>query len=191
MANTRRETTVFRRAGEESLLGLCGERSKHNSANLLARQAGSPASASHFEAIVPLIAKLARAAVGALDTDPSGSTVSVSNGNLRGFPCFAVSVYAERTVELTVLPNWELIFAFGVINADLLLQPNHALGIWFDKGRKRHVLDVVICPSLLDDAIRLGIQHGQRCIYDLSEGREITLVPHLDISAVHTNHGEK
>jgi len=190
VATTRRETTAFRRAGQESLLGSGGVRSKYNRVSRLACQEGSTSLPSLLEAIVPVIAKMARTAAAVLDAEPSGSTVSVSIGNMRGLPRFAVSVYPKCTVELTVLPNWELLFAFGVMNADLLLQPNHAIGTWYDKLRKRHVLDVVICPWVLDDAIRLGIQHGQRSIYDLSKGTEIPLVPDLGIPAIHADREE-
>ena len=95
---------------------------------------------------------------------------------MLGLPRFAVSVYPERTLDLTVNPSWEVMFAFAVINADLLLLEDHALGTWFDQQRRRHVLDVVICPSSLEKAIRLGLRHGQKAIFDLRAVREIPIV---------------
>ena len=114
-------------------------------------------------------------AAAALYAKWSGSTVSVSGGNMAGLPRFAVSTYPQRTVELIVAPTWELLFAFAIVNSDLLVLPDHALGTWVDCERNRHVLDVVVCPLSLDEAIDLGISHGQSAIYDLEARKEIPL----------------
>jgi hypothetical protein len=115
-----------------------------------------------------------------LHAQHAGSTVSVTDGNMAGLPRFAVSTHPERTAELANAPTWTLLFAFAVLNSDLLLVPGHAMGTWFQNQRKRHVLDVVVCPSSLDEAIRQAISNRQEAIYDLEHGREISLVPNLE-----------
>jgi hypothetical protein len=74
-----------------------------------------------------------------------GSTVSVIYGNLVGKPLYAVSIFPGRTVELNAPPTWQQLFAFALLNRDLLLRPEFGLGTWFDALRGLHVLDVVIC----------------------------------------------
>lgn len=175
MANTRRKTTVSQDVDREHLLALGVERFKYSTFNDLDRQDASGPSSTHLEQVVPLIAKLAATAT-ALHTDRSGSTVSVAEGSMAGLPRFAVCTHPERTVELTVVPTWNLVFAFSVLNLDLLLQLGYALGTWFHLQRKRHVLDIVECPSSLYHAIRLGLRYGQDAIYDLEADREISLL---------------
>jgi hypothetical protein len=68
-----------------------------------------------------------------------------------------------------------LLFAFGIVNADLLFLPDHALGTWFDSLRNQHVLDVVVCPSSLCEAIHLGRRYGQKALFDLQTAKIITL----------------
>jgi hypothetical protein len=111
----------------------------------------------------------------ALHAQSRGSTVSVTEGNLLGRSRFAVSIYPEISVQLSGPPTRDLLFAFAILNADLLMQPDHALGTWFDRLRNRHVLDVVVCPASLTTAISLGIDNRQRAIFDLEEAREIAL----------------
>jgi hypothetical protein len=65
----------------------------------------------------------------------------------------------------------------------LLLLPDHALGSWFDGEQNRHILDVVVCPLSLEEAIRLGTRYGQKAIYDLEAGREISLAVSMEINA--------
>jgi hypothetical protein len=83
-----------------------------------------------------------------------------------------------------------LLFAFAILNADLLIQPNHALGTWFDRRRNSHVLDLVVCPESLDAAICLGIKHGQQAIFDLKQAREISLVSAPEDHLGEVRHGE-
>jgi hypothetical protein len=122
-----------------------------------------------------LLAVAAKTAA-ALHAQSLGSTVSVTEGSLLGRSRFAVSIYPEKSAGLTGAPTRDLLFAFGILNADLLLLPDHALGTWFDCQRNRHVLDVVVCLPSLQSAICLGIDHGQQAIFDLKEAREISLV---------------
>lgn len=104
-----------------------------------------------------------------------GSTVSVIRGNLVGQPLYAVSIFSGRTVELDAPPTWQQLFAFAILYRDLLAQPEFALGTWFDKHRKLHVLDVVICIPNLQAALALGHHFGQSAIYDLERQQEIAI----------------
>jgi hypothetical protein len=94
---------------------------------------------------------------------------------MAGTARFAVSIYPQRSADLAAPPAWELLFAFAVINADLLLLPDHALGTWLDHFRNRHVLDVVVCPSSLSEAIELGRRYCQKAIFDLRSAKVIDL----------------
>ena len=174
MANTRRKTTVSFTVSREGHPDPLVERYKNNSAIYLARQESCGVPRNSLDTIVPLIAKTAATAA-ILHTHQGGATVSVCGGNMAGLPRFAVSIYPQRTIELIVVPTWEMLFAFAIINADLLLLPDHALGSWFDGEQNRHILDVVVCPLSLDEAIRLGSRYDQKAIYDLEARREISL----------------
>jgi hypothetical protein len=182
VANTRRKTSVSISADRECLLGLGGGRFKYITSIGLDRQETSASSRDFLERVVPLTAKMAATAT-ALHAHWSGSTVSVTDGNMSGLPRFAVSTHPERTMETTKAPTWRLLFAFAVLNLDLLLLPNHALGTWFQHQRRQHILDVVECPASLDEAIRLGLLHGQEAIYDLEAGKEISLVTGHELAA--------
>lgn len=107
-----------------------------------------------------------------------GATVSLCEGNLAGRKLFSVAIYPERTIEFKTPPTWEQLFAFATANFDLLLQPGHALGTWFDRERGVHTLDVVICLVDRDEAIRLGEHFHQSAIFDLAAGRDIFLAAH-------------
>jgi hypothetical protein len=107
-----------------------------------------------------------------------GATVSLSEGNLAGRKLFSVAIYPERTIEFKTPPTWEQLFAFATAKLDLLLQPDHALGTWFDRKRGFHTLDVVICLVDRDEAIRLGEHFHQSAIFDLAAGRDIFLAAH-------------
>jgi hypothetical protein len=176
MANARRETTAFSQGnGRPDSVFASGNRPRQLTPPHSACQADSKHPPSALEAVVPWIAKAAGTAFAVHAATGEGSTVSVSEGNLAGLPLFAVSIYPGRTIDLAARPIWEIIFAFGLVNADLLFRPHHALGTWFDPTRKLHVLDVVVCPSSLNKAIRLGIRHRQKAIYDLKNGEAIAL----------------
>jgi hypothetical protein len=97
-----------------------------------------------------------------------GATVSLSDGNLAGGQGFVVSVYPKRALNLTNSLTRQDILGFVVLNLDLLLQPGHALGTWFDEEHGIHVLDVVTLISKHHDAVRLGQQFCQRAIFDLT-----------------------
>ena len=108
-----------------------------------------------------------------------GATVSISRGNLVGQRLFAVSIFPSRTIELSAPPTRNGLLAFAILNADLLLTPDCAFGLWYDKhGSLHHFLDVVVAVADLQQALELGQIHGQRFAYDLEQQEEIT-IPHL------------
>lgn len=175
MATTYRKATSALRSGERNWLAFPALSRKDRSSNTLSRQdAKSVEQFCPLEIVVPLLAAAAKMAA-LLHAKSHGSTVSVTEGNLLGHSRFAVSIYPEASAELTGPPTPDLLFAFAVLNADLLLLPDHALGTWFDCQRNRHVLDVVVCLTSLHTAICLGIDHGQQAIFDLREAKEISL----------------
>jgi len=169
---------AIRKASGPNNLGLRGghnlsaEGCKYFTCNELLGQDGKII----LDVAVPLLAAMAKDAA-TLHARFGGSTVNLNDGDLVGTRRFAVSVYPEHSVELAEAPTWELLFAFSVLHAGLLLLPDHALGTWFDRQRKLNVLDIVICPSSFDDAIHLGIRHGQRAIFDLHAKTEVPLIP--------------
>lgn len=175
MANTlRKAAAAFLQTREDVLAQSVGSR-KHRIANGLARQGTqSPEKPCRLEILVPMFAAAAETAA-VLHARSNGSTVSATCGNLLGRSGFAVSTYRDKSIETTEVPTRDLLFAFALLNANLLLRPGHALGTWFDCRRKRHVLDVVVCLASLESAIRLGRDHGQQAIFDLKEAREISL----------------
>jgi hypothetical protein len=169
-------------AGSDAFRPASQERPAHPISDGLARQALGDTRPKLLETVIPQVAKLVRNAA-ALHNERSGSTVSLSHGNMDGLNFYAVSAYPERTVELAAEPSWEMLFAYAAINLDLLLVPGHALGTWLDIDRKLHVLDVVLCPSSVGEAIRLGVLYGQKAIFDLQSRREISLALISDIAA--------
>ncbi|MDP9049501.1 MAG: hypothetical protein M3O31_02095 [Acidobacteriota bacterium] len=179
MATTLRKTTASPAAVRDGLPRLSRGQYKYHTVNYLERQEGSGV----LEAVIPLIATAKIAAD--LHAQGAGSTVSIGGRNMAGTARFAVSIYPERSAELAIPLSWEFLFAFAVINADLLLLPDHALGTWFDNFQKQHVLDVVACLSSLSEAIHLGRRKGQRAIFDLQIGKVITLQSAMDTTAEH------
>ena len=171
MATTyRRAAAVIRRGGEGLPGSSVGSRKYSNPNSLRGQDAGPVDQFSPLEILVPLLAVVAKTAA-ALHAQSNGSTVSVAEGSLLGRLRFAVSIYPENSVHLSGPPTEDLLFAFAILNADLLIQPDHALGTWFDRRRNRHVLDVVVCRESLDTVISLGINHGQQAIFDLRQKR--------------------
>lgn len=149
MANTRRKTTVYLPASPAGTRVASRERSKYNTSLRLHRQdiSGPRFFSRPFEAVVPLLANMTTTAA-MLHAQGSGPTVSVTDGNMAGFPRFAVSTHTERIAGQAKAPTWNLLFAFAALNSDLLLLPDHAMGTWFQNQRSHHVL-VVVCPLIV------------------------------------------
>jgi hypothetical protein len=106
----------------------------------------------------------------------NGSTVSVFDGDLIGKNLFAVSIFPSRTVELDAPPTWRQLFVFMLENSDFVLNPDYALGTWFnEQQRGLHVLDVVICVSDRQVALELGRRFNQWSVFDLRRRRQIVV----------------
>lgn len=181
MADTIRETPVS--TNDEALKfpqSTLEEPNHHNSKDL-ARQAAYYLTG--LEGVVPILLEAAKMAA-ALHRVRHGATVSLSHGDMLGLPFYSVSLHPERTVEMTSQPCWEHLFAFAVINADLLFLPSYGIGTWLDSDRGLHVLDLVVCVSSVSEALYLGVLHGQRAIFDLGSAREI---PVASVTISHFN----
>jgi hypothetical protein len=173
MANTSRESTASFRSG---LIPFSFSPYSHRistaadpacqEVNLVALPVGEP-----------LLCRILRAVQTTIELHSwsHGATVSLSKGNMVGQKLFAVSIYPERAIELTVQPSWRQLFVFVLANLDLLLKPDRALGTWFDDLPGVHVLDVVICVSDRDTALELGLRFHQRSIFDLATSRAIPI----------------
>lgn len=181
MATTYRRAAVAPKSGGTGPHGSAAQSRKYNNSTYLDRQHISSAEEIlPLETMVPLLAVAAEKAY-LLHARSHGSTVSVYDGSLLGQLRFAVSIYPDRSIDLTESPTRDLLFAFAVLNADLLCLRDHALGTWFDRQRNRHVLDVVVCPSRIEDAICLGVKHSQRAIFDLKGAKDIPLLRDADV----------
>lgn len=111
----------------------------------------------------------------ALHHEFRGSTVSIFDGNLFGEKLYALSIFPGRTVELRNAPTWRQIFVFALQNAEFLLRENCALGTWYHRRRRVHVLDVVVCISNREAAKELAKCFDQESIYCLESGTEIAV----------------
>ena len=110
-----------------------------------------------------------------------GSTISLRDGNLLGLPLYAVSIYPQRSVEISTAPTRRDLLAFLVGNRDLLLRPGHAFGSWVNKYTQCHVLDVVVTIRDREAALELGRKFHQQAIFDLANREEIA------VAAITTN----
>jgi hypothetical protein len=180
MANTRRESTTSHRRGDSSsLTRAVPSPSSDYSPRIFT--AADPTCQQINNLSFPIREPLISRILGAVETTlelhrrTNGATVSVIRGNLAGRRLFAVSIYPERTIELTAQPSWGQLFAFALANFELLLMPERAIGTWFNVQEGVHVLDVVLCLADRDAAIDLGLRFHQWSIFDLAAGREIRI----------------
>jgi hypothetical protein len=177
VATTRRKTTVLPDAQQTAILDRRGGWFNHLTISNLSSQDGrNGVLPIPFEALVPSLVKVAQTAAN-LHARWDGSTVNVAGANLAGLPLYAVATYPKRAAEFTIQPSWELIFAYAVINADLLFLPDHALGTWFDQRGNLHVADIVQCIPDLHEALTLGQRYMQQFIFDLKRMREVEVPP--------------
>jgi hypothetical protein len=114
----------------------------------------------------------------ALHRSNGGSTVSLNDGSLAGQPLFAVSIYPEQTRRFVSLPSDRQLLEFVTANLELLLQPDSALGTWFNASARVHMVDIVVTLRDRDAALRMGARFDQLSIFDLASMQEI-VVGHL------------
>lgn len=98
-----------------------------------------------------------------------GATYHLYFGNLLGKRLWAVSPYLERgqDVEGRAIREADL-KAFLAANMDLLENPRHAVGMWYNLEDGRTYLDIVILLPDLQAAIEEGEQGNQIAIFDLA-----------------------
>jgi hypothetical protein len=112
---------------------------------------------------------VAEEAQAAAHHENGGSTFSPEGQNLNGVDKYSVGSYPERTEQSDILtPN--SLKAFKDRNADLLNQPDHAVGTWKDTDTGKHVLDVAKLYDDRDAAIAAGQAANQKSIYHLGTG---------------------
>ena len=98
-----------------------------------------------------------------------GSTFTPAGKDLTGVDKYSVGSYPNRTEPVDNLTP-ERLQVFKDKNADVLSQPNHAVGTWKDTDTGKHVLDVVKLYSNRDEAIAAGKAANQKSIYHLGTG---------------------
>jgi len=183
MASTSRDVTTGVRGANPSLLFFRGQLLYRVSPFTLTHPENSCQGRAPWESFLPtvLLALVSRASdlASALHTTSGGSTVSLFDGNLLGQPRYAVSIYPERTLVLSRAPSHLQLFNFIADNLDVLLIGGRALGTWRHEDKKRHSLDVVVCPSDRAVALELGMLYGQNSIFDLEAEREISILPRV------------
>jgi hypothetical protein len=132
----------------------------------------------------PIISKIGDAAdiAYASHRKTGGSTVSIFDGNLVGKKLYALSIFPGRTVELLGPPTRRQLFVFALENSEHLLRKNCALGTWYHRSRRVHVLDVVVCISNLPAALELAKCFDQESIYSLEQRQEIAVPYHKVVS---------
>lgn len=97
----------------------------------------------------------------------------------------AVSPYPERSVVIKNLERGRnerpakvkfitaQVRSFRKNNRDLLSQPGHALGTWYDTSTGDLWLDVVRVVETADEAATLARRHNQIAYFDLDTGQEV------------------
>lgn len=102
-----------------------------------------------------------------------GSTFTSEGKNLAGENRYSVGSYPDRTRQIPTALDASDIESFKKGNADLLGQPDHAVGTWEDPETGNSVLDVVKHYGDRDDAIAAGKAANQKAIYHLGGEGEI------------------
>jgi len=108
-----------------------------------------------------------------------GETINLKTGDsLTGKKLYAVSPYPERTFSFkpgevkggrVANIDGKTIYEYAQRNKDLLMQPGHALGIWYNTETGRWYFDVVITPKQKGAAIAIGKKENQISIANLSK----------------------
>lgn len=110
----------------------------------------------------------------------NGSTTNLTTGKAvtANEAQYLLSPYEDRQMKLDHPPTEQDLRNFAAKNEDLLTQPGHNLGTWFNAdGDKQHYLDVSIGENNLDNAFRLAEKHKQLAIYDMVNGHDIPTAP--------------
>lgn len=89
---------------------------------------------------------------------------------------YAVSPYKARERKSQTLQITK-VCAFLVDNADLLNQPGHYLGLWFDSQSSQWFYDVTIVTATSEEAERIARESQQLAYFWLDECRELRVAP--------------
>lgn len=106
-----------------------------------------------------------------------GATVSLYFGNLLGQPLFAVGLLPDlfplpepgRSIDRRDLR------AFVRGNQELLSDPAHSIGLWYDAAEDQVFMDVSLVLADRNEAIALGIEYNQKSVFNLQTGEVIWL----------------
>jgi hypothetical protein len=101
-----------------------------------------------------------------------GTFDAITGFNYKDSPLYAVAILPQRTKKIWGKTLFRIdISEFYVANADLLLRPRLALGIWYNEKDGHTYMDVValVGKANLTDAANLARYNNQICFYDLGE----------------------
>ncbi len=127
--------------------------------------------------VEPTVASLRKSAEPVLERHLAngGSTTNLLTGqDLGGTINYAVSMYKDREQVIPGQPTKEQLAAYVEKNADLLAQPDHTLGTWFNEEDGNTYLDVSIVVPDMAEALRIARENNQLAIFDL---RTFTTIP--------------
>lgn len=119
-----------------------------------------------------------------LTTSGGGATYNAIDGNLFGKERFSVSIFPEWTREVdhvdgaVIREYMEQVQRGGTFGGEPFKQPfpeiltdaRVSLGTWRDKDTGKTVLDIVVTPKNMDEAMALGRTFNQKEIFDLRPG---------------------
>ena len=117
----------------------------------------------------------------AFNDGPFGFTINLkgeSPGIGVGESGYVVSLLGYAEVFADRRPTPFELRRFILRNMGELTSPySRYIGGWYDDGTDEYVLDVSVVVGSLREAIKLGIHHKQKAIFDLEDGSSITLNP--------------
>jgi hypothetical protein len=109
-----------------------------------------------------------------LHVDNGGGTCSFRNGNVAGWPGYAVAIHCCRFVSGKYIDANDIKEAItGHLPA--LQASGICIGTWYDEGRDVSWIEIVRIVWNLEEAECLALRNGQRAIYDLAARRIIII----------------
>jgi hypothetical protein len=103
-----------------------------------------------------------------------GATFSLFFGSQAGESLWAVSPYESRTRRFRGRQiSRNRLQMFVRANSDLLTNPVHCLGTWYNEEDGFTDLDISFVESNLERALALAVEHDQIAIFDLEAGQVI------------------
>lgn len=88
---------------------------------------------------------------------------------------YMVSPYPDRETAIDGPPTRRDIVEFMIANADLIDQPGHFVGGWYNPDDKRTYLDVSVRASSHEAAVDLARERNQYGYYDLTKGQFVAV----------------